>query len=82
MCASTGARLPAEPGAVERDCGRFDQDHYVARQALPELGGLQALPVPGRLSLGPEREIELHPAEGHTADGTPLAGVDGSTRVR
>jgi glyoxylase-like metal-dependent hydrolase (beta-lactamase superfamily II) len=37
------------------------------------LGGIQSLPVPGRLSLGsgePEREIELYPADGHTADGT------------
>ena len=32
------------------------------------LGPVQALPVPGRLDLG-EMELELHPAEGHTADG-------------
>ena len=33
------------------------------------LAGVQALPVPGRLELGPERELELHPTPGHTADG-------------
>jgi len=32
------------------------------------LGQLQALPVPGHCAIGDE-EIELHPADGHTADG-------------
>jgi glyoxylase-like metal-dependent hydrolase (beta-lactamase superfamily II) len=41
-------------------------------QALPS--PLQALPVPGRLEIGtpPTRELELHPAEGHTADGMAI----------
>jgi glyoxylase-like metal-dependent hydrolase (beta-lactamase superfamily II) len=30
---------------------------------------VQALPVPGRLELGLEHELELHPGDGHTADG-------------
>ena len=30
---------------------------------------MQALPVPGHLALG-DQELELHPADGHTADGT------------
>ena len=33
-----------------------------------QLPGAQALPVPGHCSLG-ERELELHPADGHTVDG-------------
>ena len=42
--------------------------------------GIQSLPVPGHLALGPDdRELELHPADGHTADGTaffiPWIGV-------
>ena len=42
------------------------------------LAGVQALPVPGYCALG-DRELELHPADGHTSDGTavwiPWAGV-------
>ena len=42
------------------------------------LGGIQPLPVPGRLSLGPDHELELHPTGGHTPDGTAfLAGWAG-----
>jgi glyoxylase-like metal-dependent hydrolase (beta-lactamase superfamily II) len=67
---STAERLAAEPGAAQRKLRDFDDEHYVdGRSPLP-LGSVQALPVPGRLELGPERELELHLAEGHTADGT------------
>jgi glyoxylase-like metal-dependent hydrolase (beta-lactamase superfamily II) len=34
-------------------------------------GSYQSLPVPGFVGLGGE-ELELHPAEGHTADGTAV----------
>jgi glyoxylase-like metal-dependent hydrolase (beta-lactamase superfamily II) len=38
---------------------------------------VQALPVPGRCAIG-DRELELHPAAGHTADGIAvLAGWAG-----
>ncbi|HEY5317101.1 MAG TPA: MBL fold metallo-hydrolase [Solirubrobacteraceae bacterium] len=67
---STGARLAAEPGAAQRALRSFDEDQYIERRAPLGLGSIQTLPVPGRLSLGDEHEIELHPAEGHTADGT------------
>jgi glyoxylase-like metal-dependent hydrolase (beta-lactamase superfamily II) len=67
---STGARLAAEPGDVQRALRSFDEDQYIEGRAPLGLGAVQTLPVPGRLSLGQEREIELHPAEGHTADGT------------
>lgn len=70
---STAQRLAAEPGAAQRELRRFDEEQYVDDRRPLALGGIQALPVPGRLSLGsaqPERELELHPADGHTADGT------------
>ena len=69
-CAESSAtRLHAEPGAAHRSLRAFDAEHYVDGRAPLALGGVQALPVPGRLELGPERELELHPAPGHTADG-------------
>jgi glyoxylase-like metal-dependent hydrolase (beta-lactamase superfamily II) len=70
---STAQRLAAEPGAAQRELRRFDEEQYVDDRRPLSLGGIQSLPVPGRLSLGsaePERELELYPAEGHTADGT------------
>lgn len=78
-CAETTAeRLRGEPGAAQRGLRAFDEEHYVARAAPLSLPELQALPVPGRCEIG-ERELELHPADGHTADGMailiPWAGV-------
>jgi glyoxylase-like metal-dependent hydrolase (beta-lactamase superfamily II) len=67
---STSARLAAEPGGAQRALREFDEEQYIEDRGPLRLGGIQALPVPGRLSLGEERELELHPAEGHTADGT------------
>jgi glyoxylase-like metal-dependent hydrolase (beta-lactamase superfamily II) len=67
---ATAARLSAEPGAAQRGLRRFDEEHYVSRERPLTLPAPQALPVPGRLALGAERELELHPAPGHTADGT------------
>ena len=66
---TTAARLRAEPGAAQRQLRRFDQEHYVARARPLALAGTQTLPVPGHLSLGTDRELELHPTGGHTADG-------------
>ncbi|HWF25421.1 MAG TPA: MBL fold metallo-hydrolase [Solirubrobacteraceae bacterium] len=67
---STAARLTAEPGAAQRALRAFDEEQYIEGRAPFALGHVQSLPVPGHLSLGEDREIELHPAEGHTADGT------------
>jgi glyoxylase-like metal-dependent hydrolase (beta-lactamase superfamily II) len=77
---STARRLTAEPGKAQRELRAFDEEHYVEDRKPLALAGIQSLPVPGRLSLGTEnREIELHPADGHTADGTvfliPWLGV-------
>ncbi len=68
---STALRLRNEPGAAQRELRDFDEEHYVERPAPLSLPGAQALPVPGHCSLG-ERELELHPADGHTVDGMAL----------
>jgi glyoxylase-like metal-dependent hydrolase (beta-lactamase superfamily II) len=65
---TTAARLTAEPGAAQRALREFDAEHYVAGRRPLALGDVQALPVPGRLDVG-SGELELHPADGHTADG-------------
>ena len=66
---STVARVAAEPGSAQRSLREFDDEHYVERRGPLALGSLQPLPVPGRVELGPDHELELHPTEGHTADG-------------
>jgi glyoxylase-like metal-dependent hydrolase (beta-lactamase superfamily II) len=66
---STLARLDTEPGRAQRALRAFDDQHYVVRQRPLALAGIQSLPVPGKLSLGTDTELELYPASGHTADG-------------
>jgi glyoxylase-like metal-dependent hydrolase (beta-lactamase superfamily II) len=69
--ASTAERLAAEPGAAQRELRTFDEQHYIERPRPLGLGGVQPLPVPGRVSIGSgQAELELHPTGGHTADGT------------
>jgi glyoxylase-like metal-dependent hydrolase (beta-lactamase superfamily II) len=65
----TALRLRAEPGAAQRELRDADAEHYVVRPAPLALGQVQTLPVPGVVEIG-EEGMELHPAEGHTADGT------------
>ncbi|HXE45111.1 MAG TPA: MBL fold metallo-hydrolase [Conexibacter sp.] len=75
---TTAARLAAEPGAAQRQLREFDEQYLIDRPGPLSLPGVQALPVPGRCALG-DKELELHPADGHTADGMaigiPWAGV-------
>jgi glyoxylase-like metal-dependent hydrolase (beta-lactamase superfamily II) len=68
---STAARMRAAPGESQRELRAFDEQFYLERAHPLALGSPQALPVPGRLEIGtpPTRELELHPAEGHTVDG-------------
>jgi glyoxylase-like metal-dependent hydrolase (beta-lactamase superfamily II) len=70
---STAERLDAEVGDAQRKLREFDAEHYVEDRGPLPLGSLQSLPAPGRLELGSDsatpRELELYPAEGHTADG-------------
>jgi glyoxylase-like metal-dependent hydrolase (beta-lactamase superfamily II) len=66
--ASTVERLRGEPGEPQRRLRDFDDEHYVERATPLSLPAAQGLPVPGRCGVG-ETELELHRAEGHTADG-------------
>ncbi|ADB53946.1 MBL fold metallo-hydrolase [Conexibacter woesei] len=68
---TTAARLTAEPGAAARELRAFDEEYYVDRPRPLSIPGVQALPVPGYCAVG-EQELELHPADGHTADGTAI----------
>jgi glyoxylase-like metal-dependent hydrolase (beta-lactamase superfamily II) len=68
---SSVERLHREPGAAQRELRDYDAEFYVVRPAPLALGQVQGLPVPGRVEIG-DRELELHPAEGHTSDGMAL----------
>lgn len=69
---TTAARLREHPGEAQRELRAFDRGFYVERPRPLALGHLQALPVPGCCGIG-ARELELHPASGHTGDGMALA---------
>jgi glyoxylase-like metal-dependent hydrolase (beta-lactamase superfamily II) len=75
---STAERLTATPGEAQRSLRAFDEELMIRRPRPLALGSVQALPVPGRCSLG-DRELELHATSGHTPDGmavlAPWAGV-------
>ena len=68
---STAIRLRSEPGVAQKELRDADAEHYVHRSSPLSLGSYESLPVPGYVGLGGE-ELELHPAEGHTADGTAV----------
>lgn len=68
---TTGARLKGEPGAAARELRAFDEQWYLQRPAPLSISDVDTLPVPGLVELG-ERELELHPADGHTADGMAI----------
>src|SRR4051812_728401 len=65
---TTSAWLAGHPGAAQRELRAFDEELYVERPSPLSLSSAQALPVPGHCGIG-EQELELHPADGHTADG-------------
>jgi glyoxylase-like metal-dependent hydrolase (beta-lactamase superfamily II) len=68
---ATAERLQRRPGEAQRELRAFDEDLMIERARPLALGALQALPVPGRCAIG-ERELEIHPAAGHTADGIAI----------
>jgi glyoxylase-like metal-dependent hydrolase (beta-lactamase superfamily II) len=65
---TSAARLMNEIGTPQRELRAFDEELYVERPKPLALSGAQQLPVPGHVGVG-ERELELHPADGHTEDG-------------
>lgn len=67
----TAARLSAELGEPQRRLREFDFEWYVDGRRPLGLTEFQALPVPGRISIGSDtvNELELYPADGHTHDG-------------
>lgn len=71
LAESSVERMHRSPGEAQRALRRYDDEFYVTRPAPLALGQVQALPVPGHVELG-DRELELHPAEGHTDDGMVL----------
>jgi glyoxylase-like metal-dependent hydrolase (beta-lactamase superfamily II) len=75
---STAQRLRASPGEAQRELRAFDEGLLIERPRPLALGSVQAMPVPGRCEIG-DRELDLHPAGGHTADG--MAVLIGWARV-
>ena len=69
---STATRIRSEPGVAQKHLRDADNQYYVRRARPLSLGSYQSLPVPGKLELG-QQELELYPAEGHTADGMILS---------
>jgi glyoxylase-like metal-dependent hydrolase (beta-lactamase superfamily II) len=68
LAESSAGRLVNEPGAAQRELREFDDEFYVTRPSPLSLPGAQRLDVPGYVEVGSE-SLELHPADGHTADG-------------
>ena len=68
---ASASRLNTEIGAAQRRLREFDGEWYVEGRRPLGLGEFQALPVPGRISIGSEtvNELEVYPADGHTGDG-------------
>jgi glyoxylase-like metal-dependent hydrolase (beta-lactamase superfamily II) len=71
LCESSVERLHRTPGEAQRALRQYDDEFYVIRTAPLALGQVQGLPVPGSVEIG-DRELELHPAEGHTEDGMAI----------
>ncbi|MGH2712452.1 MAG: MBL fold metallo-hydrolase [Thermoleophilaceae bacterium] len=67
----TVERFHREPGSAQRQLRDYDARLYVERPGPLSLGQVQTLPVPGSVELG-DRELELHPASGHTSDGMAI----------
>jgi glyoxylase-like metal-dependent hydrolase (beta-lactamase superfamily II) len=65
---STALRLRNEPGRAQHAMREFDEENYIERPGPLTMPEPQVLPVPGHCGLG-DQELELHPADGHVADG-------------
>jgi glyoxylase-like metal-dependent hydrolase (beta-lactamase superfamily II) len=71
MGENSAARLMNEPGAAQRALRDFDDEFYVTRPKPLSLPGSQKLDVPGYVDIG-SQTLQLHPADGHTADGMAI----------
>jgi glyoxylase-like metal-dependent hydrolase (beta-lactamase superfamily II) len=71
MAESSVERIHAAPGEAQRELRQYDDEFYVVRGRPLALGHVQGLPVPGSVEIG-DRELELHPADGHTVDGMAI----------
>jgi glyoxylase-like metal-dependent hydrolase (beta-lactamase superfamily II) len=71
MGEASAERLNAELGTPQRRLREFDAEWYVDGRKPLGLAEFQALPTPGRISIGSEtvNELEVFPADGHTGDG-------------
>jgi glyoxylase-like metal-dependent hydrolase (beta-lactamase superfamily II) len=67
----TAKRLRDSIGEPQRRLREFDADWYVDGRKPLGLADFQALPTPGRISIGSAttNELEVYPADGHTGDG-------------
>jgi glyoxylase-like metal-dependent hydrolase (beta-lactamase superfamily II) len=67
----TAARLKDSIGEPQRKLRQFDAEWYLEGRKPLGLADFQALPTPGRISIGSEtvNELEVYPTDGHTADG-------------
>lgn len=68
---ASAKRLNGAMGEPYRRLREFDAEWYVTGRKPLALAEFQSLPVPGRISIGSEtvNELEVYPADGHTADG-------------
>jgi glyoxylase-like metal-dependent hydrolase (beta-lactamase superfamily II) len=68
---ASAERLNADLGGPQRRLREFDAEWYVGGRGPLGLADFQALPTPGRISIGSEtvNELEVYPADGHTGDG-------------
>ena len=72
LAESSAARLRNEPGAAQRELREFDEEHYVERPGAADAAGRRRrCRCRGTAAIG-ERELELHPADGHTVDGMAI----------
>jgi glyoxylase-like metal-dependent hydrolase (beta-lactamase superfamily II) len=71
LAESSVQRMHEKPGEAQRGLRQYDDEFYVVRATPLALGQVQTLPVPGSVEIG-DRELELHPADGHTVDGMAI----------
>ncbi len=72
--AATATRLKGAIGEPQRRLREFDAEWYLDGRRPLGLADFQSLPTPGRISIGSEtvNELEIYPADGHTADGVAI----------